>query len=296
MIDEQTRRPLRGGRLTLEGESNRRWAVEIDQEGQFWINTLPAGKYLLVIGLGDNAEYYSDPLPFQISEADVAGLEIVARRGARVGGQLVFEDGLHGELFQRPNALWLSLMTRPDKPNQVSSGMVARIESDGRFSFSGYGPGWYRFQLSANMPPAIRVTLRRVERNGVTIPNDIELGPAEELAGFQVVLAYGVGVIRGRATAEGGTLPADVRLEAYLREVDQEGRVTETISAPVSTEGKFLIDGIIPGTYRLWAASSMRGLQGGPPGVTWVASPQTIVVTNETPLDVTLMLQPRLKK
>lgn len=137
VIDEQTRRPLRGGRLTLEGESNRRWAVEIDQEGQFRINTLPAGKYLLVIGLGDNAEYYSDPLPFQISEADVAGLEIVARRGTRVGGQLVFEDGLHGELFQRPNALWLSLMTRPDKPNQVSSGLVARIESDGRFSFSG---------------------------------------------------------------------------------------------------------------------------------------------------------------
>lgn len=304
VIDVLTRKPAGGLSVSLESEATRHWKERVDAKGFFQISSLPPGKYSALIDLGDSKEYYSDPVPFEVTDKDITGIEVLARPGARISGQLGFEDASHTGLLGQRGFISLSLMTRPSPvrspgsstPGLYSYGPSAEVAPDGRFSVSGYRPGTYYFNISARKQPGVTLAFLRLEKNDVPVPNEISLGPGEEMTGLRIVLSYGTGVVRGKVISEEGSLPQGASLDVTLLPSDDPGRVLSRRSEPAGPDGRYLIDGIISGTYILSARLFLMNSQGRRVPASWISSTEMITVTNDEPLDITITIRPRTNK
>jgi hypothetical protein len=91
-------------------------------------------------------------LPVTVGDADVTGLAVMLRPGARIGGRIEFEatrEKPAPDQLQRAS-IRITPATGPDS-SQLSSG-TKRVEGDGRFNSVGYPAG--KYVVSASIPAA----------------------------------------------------------------------------------------------------------------------------------------------
>jgi len=159
-----------------------------------------------------------------------------------------------------------------------------KVTSDGSFRLEGLPPEIVSLEIGSSVgarPPLIL----RVERDGFAIPNGIEVGPGETIAGIRLVLTDRTGTIRGQINFTGGGLPEGLRLVAFVHQDKDSSspRYNETVI--VDKKGRFVIEGLMDGEY--WVI-----LNKGPEGVSSAsfAGSQRVQVTRGAETQVTFTL------
>jgi hypothetical protein len=302
-------------------------------DGSFRVTGLTPGSYYASAGSSNipgaaSTDFYSDPVVFEISGANVTGLEIKVHQGASIAGVVVIDGGNDpngsSAIAAQLSQLMISASSRGGQQSQGQAGRggmggqpnFAQVAADGSFRIGGLPPGQVR--LSVNSPGFGRgngFALERIERNGAVINGGFNVASGEQVTGVRVVVAYGAGVIQGRVVVTGGTLPPGTRLMVSVRPLNSDGR---NRPAQVDASGQFRVEGLLPGSYELrlnamafttggsgagrggrgagrgtGAGAGVGGGRGGGFNGSRINIPdvrQTVSVTNGSPSNVTLDL------
>lgn len=261
------------GRVAIGGASG----SVAGADGTFRVTGLTRGLYSASAGssgffggvAGASSDFYSDPVSFEIIEANVSGVEIKVHRGASIAGAVVI-DGANdpngsSALASQLSRLVISASSRGGQQSQAQGqagrgGMggrqnFAQVNPDGAFRIGGVAPG--RVRLGVNgLGGGNGFTLARVERNGAVTDGEFNVASGEQVTGVRVVVVYSAGVIQGRVVISGGTLPPGTRLMVSVRSLNSAGR---NRPAQVDASGQFRVEGLAPGNYEL----SLNAMVGG---------------------------------
>jgi len=241
--------------------------------GEFRLEGLEPGRYgVSVSATFDSAAHYSDPLFFEIADADIANLELRATRGLTLSGVVVFEGSRAKELLQQIGTLRVGAsVTSPTNP-QTQTSSSASIAADGSFQISGVRPGKARLYIGAVSNPTLRgITILRAERGGVDATQNLEVRPGEAISDLRIVATLGAGSIRGTVRFIGGEPPPSIRLFVILK---REGAYQSGGGGPVDARGRFHMTSLTSGTYEVILHVNYNG-----PAVGTPLKPQTQTVT-----------------
>lgn len=227
-------------------------ASKTDERGEFTLRGLTPGFWGVWAGkgalYGDPAgESYSDPSVFEVTDADVSGLEVRMRRGAEVSGVVTIEGttdpAVLSKLGELRFAAWVNTgAASPGVPNYVQF----RPGPDGSFRLTGLRPG--RLMLDLERPRPKGFSLLYVKREGVEQREGLELRAGERVSNVQVAYAYGAAVVRGEVQFRGGERPAGV---TYAVHALRPGGLIAGEPAIVDSLGRFQLENLSPGEYEL---------------------------------------------
>jgi protocatechuate 3,4-dioxygenase beta subunit len=224
--------------------------IQTDANGKFRLEGIQPGHYAaFMIGIGQENSSYSDPAPFDISDADVTGIEIKVRRGATIEGVAVIENNADPAAAALLQSVSLIAYTSYEKSTTAPSYSRGNINADGSFRFAGLAPGKVRISMMTFTSQMKGVQLVRTELEGVDQPEGIELTAGAHVTGVRLVFVYGTGKIRGEVRFEGGELPAGMVFALFYNAVGSASRSSYNIE--VDARGHFLAEDVPPGTYEL---------------------------------------------
>lgn len=219
--------------------------------GEFRLEGLTPNSYnafVVELATDDN---YGDPLNFEITDSDVAGLEIKMHQGSSISGVAVIEAATDPKLLEKlaKVQIYARLMEAEQQTFLSGGGGTGQITANGTFKIGGIKPG--KIQLIANTFMAEKgFSLLRIEHNGVQV-KELQLSAGDRLTGVRLVFAYGTASIAGRVEVRGGTLPPNVKLAVMARREGAGENAFGAGNAEVDARGQFLIEGLSAGTYRL---------------------------------------------
>jgi hypothetical protein len=261
IINAESRSPMPNQRYGLaevdERSSGFSSGDSTDGAGRFRMEGLGPGKYSVSAVLEVESGLYSDSEAFEISNDDVNGLEVRVHRGATISGSVVLESGEDSALLARLSEAQLITSLWPVDPLvEYSATRVARINPDGSFRFIGLHPGKLSIGLVGNEQAKV-FSLKSIQGRGVQDAPAGQSGPGqlievregEALTGIQVVLSPSNGLVRGQIRVEGGELPRGAQIDVSI------GRETGSLShGPIEVDGngRFVIEGLEPGDYRVY--------------------------------------------
>ena len=223
-----------------------------DSQGNFRLTDLTPGRYEVgYSGSGGERKDHSDPAAFEIVDDNVAGLEVKARRAATVSGMAVIEGAVDANLrtlLFTPGAINVDTIHIAQDGRSTSRTPITEIKPNGEFrvSVSRRGSEW-KVYFVANQWKVKGLRVSRVELNGVEAPDGIDVHPGQQIAGARVVFTQASGVIRGQVKFI-GAMPENAALTIVAASGD--GHTTE---AEADGKGRFVIDALSPGEYKVRA-------------------------------------------
>ena len=253
-VVHNTRDRQRVGSTYLDGSQS-------DARGEFQTVGLTPGTYAVLIANDGNSDHYSEPVQFEVKDADVSGVVVRVRQGMSVSGVVQFEGTVApatAARLYRDMMVYGSLEPRAQLVSPSASYVRPQpVGPDGTFTLRGLAPGRLRLSVSGGPPGgaggAGGVTMTRVEVGGAPVNESIEIREGAPLAGVRVLLAYGSGVVRGQLQVTGGTLSPGARVMASARRLSPAGEPIERSQrgVEVDTRGRFVIEGLAPGEYEV---------------------------------------------
>jgi protocatechuate 3,4-dioxygenase beta subunit len=261
VIDADSGQPLPGLEIQLgtyrpDGSGVGGWRTgELSgPRGEFRLNGVIPGKYAAFTASRVNAEYYSDPAPFEVIDGNVSGVEIKAKRGAAISGIVTVEGTKDPAVLAKLPQIELEAFIRS---NQIRSHSVStRVNMDGSFRLSGLPPGKARILLTTK-GREYEFWMIRLERGGGSSSWETEIGPGEQINNFRVVVVYGDAVLRGQIKIPGMSIPEGVTYRVYARRYGDPTSLS-SFKQDVDAGGKFLIRSLVPGEYELKIGLSIR--------------------------------------
>jgi Carboxypeptidase regulatory-like domain len=259
VIDSETGEPVSQATIHCYGVGPIRDRFQMgvaDSQGSFRLTGFSPGQYVLTVRPGflstDQQQFYSDKTTIDVTQGDVTGVEVRAKRGGAISGVVVFDEGGYPALKDRMSQTIIT----GDSPSKDGGGLIKRffggqsvkVESDGSFRLEGLPPGLVSLDTRRSVgarPPL----LLRVERDGVAIPNSIEVGSGETITGIRLVLTDKTGTIRGQVNFTGSGLPEGVRLVASVRQDKDSSSPWHNDTVVVDKKGRFVIQGLMDGEY-----------------------------------------------
>lgn len=258
--NQQTQQTQQGNRANQQ--------IVVEQEidspstatGEFRIEGLTAGSFT-VYATRDRvtgaSEFYSDPVPVEISSSDVTGVEIKLLRGASIAGVVVFENPNDPNVQANlPNLLMRASSRSATRGGGrggggLSSEATAQLGPGGTFRLSGLAPGLVTLTLVERGSSGL--TILRMERNGADLQEGLRVEAGEQVAGVRLIATYGNSSIRGVVQVQGGVLPPQMRLTISAQRVDASASVRDRAgrNVPVDASGRFQFDQLVAGTYEL---------------------------------------------
>jgi hypothetical protein len=153
-------------------------------------------------------------------------------------------------------ALSQSYVSAYIRNENFSSSQSAHVKPDGSFRIVGLKEGIANFSLYT--PGNVkRLTISRIERDGVVQSNGIQIQNAEQIAGIRVIVTYGNGSIRGVVKVENGTLPPGGRLIIQPTKPGDPQANVQAVAA--DSRGHFLIEGLAAGDYEVRVIAYVPG-------------------------------------
>ena len=312
VLDSETKSPIANAMVTYsktQKEASQATQIIIDtvgeipgtpaglsttnDKGEFRFTAVAPGKYKLeATSIGALAgtmgsQFYADPVPFEVESTNIDKLDIKVHRGGGISGVVIIESADSQDSLDRYGQLVMTAMVIDPASNSYSSGNCM-VGADGSFRLGGLKPG--KVTLSTFSMSARRPGILRIERSGVEVQRGFEIQPNEEVTGLRVILTPAIGVIRGRVTIQGGSLPRGAELTARARSVNSDpsdpGDFNGNLSVEVGSSGAFLIENLTPGSYEVQVSSSIPGQSGS----RILGSKQTVTVTGNSPAEVELVL------
>ncbi|HEU0183682.1 MAG TPA: carboxypeptidase-like regulatory domain-containing protein [Blastocatellia bacterium] len=260
VIDSETGEPAPQSLVHCRGLGERRghggWAP-VDSLGGFRVTGLEPGQYMLFVRSGhsapDRQQFYSDQTIIDVTQGNVSGVEIRAKRSGAISGVVVFDEGRHPALKDRISQ---TIITGSGRPKEIEGSATiffgdksVRANSDGSFRLEGLPPEIVSLEIrgSTDARPPL---LLRVERDGVAIPNSIEVNPGQTTTGIRLVVSDRTGIIRGQVNFAGNGLPVGQRLTAFAyRDNDPSSMHFNPVF--VDKKGRFVIEGLADGEYQV---------------------------------------------
>jgi hypothetical protein len=277
-------------------------------KGEFTINGLPPGRYSISVTPDADSPWYSDDARFDVSDADIEGLEIKTKPAGSISGIAVLDGANDAAAIARFSQL------KVGAGNFVGS-RGSPIGKDGSFKITAVAT--YSGLLPSGSPGAQRVHISidsdnqdegfqilRVERDGVEQPdNSLEVAPGENVSGVRLVVACYRGTITGRVTIQGGLLPAGSRLEVWAypvtpREALASGanskflvaRMTSLRQGTIDARGRFVIQGLRPDDYEVEVIADMSSIRQREGDNRSITVSRRVTVTGDSPVEVSLVL------
>ncbi|MGH9835835.1 MAG: carboxypeptidase regulatory-like domain-containing protein [Blastocatellia bacterium] len=286
-----------GGRTSRE--------MTTDDQGRFQFTGLAFGRYDLVLSnrRSGSGEHYSEVVRFELSDADVSGLELKAIRGSTVSGIVVLEGvgdpAVKAKLQQASVSVHVVGRREPgaDGPAYLGRGhAITKIAGEGGFRLTGAPPGMASFYVGG--PQENIFWIKRIEHNGAEINSGFEIRQGEQITGVRIVLAYANGSIRGQVEIAGGQLPEGWQLHIQTAPIGTaEGREnypafrTGWGYTMADEKGRFVIERLVAGEYDLTLHVMVRVSQhdwSSAPGMKEIKQRVTVTGGAETPVKITL--------
>ncbi len=270
VVDEETGRPLAGlpiayGKYDLQSGRVTAWGggeTPTGADGGFKLNGVLPGSYAAFIVPGRGTEYFSDVIPFTISDEDVEGLELRATLGMTAAGRVVLEGPVDPARSLSGNFIYASPVSREASvPGRI---VDAEVLPDMTFRLMGLRPGTYFIGIATRNRDS-RIAVTRVEKDGALAPeNRVDISAGEQIRNLTVYFTVATGVIRGRIGIVGGVLPPGLNLSARIRKdgPGSAGRIAETDS-----RGNFVFQNLPPGDYEVRLTSRLAGMSAPSPEI-----------------------------
>ena len=305
VIETETRKPVAEAIISYEAiarevsdkdenEDNERVGEEsgltvTNARGEFRLEPVPPGAFKASATFPNQAsratEYYTDPVQFEVRAANIENLEIEAHRGASISGVIVVENSESSGLSEQVAQLWIGavVVDLQTKSNSDSSGIVL---PGGSFRIQALRAGKAKIQASSMVSPQ-KLSLLRIERNGVDQPDGLVVRPNEQITGVRLVMTEANCVIRGRVVLQ-GPLPKDSITVAVVQAVSgfQTSRQWRN---RVDSNADFVIENLPPGSYEVWASTFVVSSGAARESV---SGKQTVSVASGISVDVSLLLDP----
>ena len=292
VVDGETGRPISGLRLGLRqvlkndnGGINS--SVSANSQGEFRLENITPGKYVVLILPVPGIETRADPVSFEVVDQDVSGLLVKTFKGLSISGNVIIEGKTDESFAAKLAQLRLYVYMRNEGAG-ASFGRSSQFNADGSFRIGGLSPGAADFTLgSQEGRPLVNFAIARVERDGVVQQQGLQLNFSEpQVTGVRIFLRYGTGSVRGEVKIENGPLPEGGRLMVWLKKLG-EGESNLRPHTP-DLRGHFLIEGVSAGEYELRAQANIP--RGGPPPTS-----QQVTVSEGSVSDVVITVDLKLK-
>jgi protocatechuate 3,4-dioxygenase beta subunit len=227
-------------------------------------------------------QYYTDPVKFEVRSSNIENLEIAVYRGASINGMIVVDDVEHTEIREQVAQLSVHafVVDGQTKSRSESSGTVS---ADGSFRISGLRAGKAKISTYSNGPE--RVSLLRIERNGVDQQDGLLVRPNEQITGVRLVMTEANCVIRGHVILQGSLTPSSGTF--VLAQAVSGPRSFSRWTNRIDSKNDFVIENLPPGSYEVWASTSV--VSSGKVKTSESAK-QTVSVARAIPAEVTLLL------
>jgi protocatechuate 3,4-dioxygenase beta subunit len=263
VVYAETGQPAPGVRVNYGGviEAAQRIAsmagATSDARGEFQLEGLTPGRYAAFSPAVEGSEWYAEPVPFDISSSDTSGIELRLRRGASLSG-FVQVEGMTDRAAVARMLAGIRLFGYSETPGRLQAmeiGTPIAVAPDGSFRFTGLRPGKLRVMLT---PGEVRgLAISRIEINGASVRDGIQIAEGAQLTGARVVLVYGTSTLRGQVSITGAAPPPNTRLIVYLRRAGGDSQFART--AEVDARGRFQLEGLPSGTYEVQARGFAPG-------------------------------------
>lgn len=253
-----------------------------DARGQFSLEGIVPGSFAAFIW--SEGETYSEPVRFEVTDADVSGLEIKVRRGATISGFAQIEGTSDKSVLARLSQLTLGASLQANTLTPPEN-RTATINPDGSFRMTGLSPGKASlFIYGYPQPKDIRLV--RVERDGAPQPGGIEVAPGAEITNVRVVFEYGSGGIRGTVRVENGELPDGTSMFIIVQKPGDGVSARPVSYTQADTRGRFQVEGLAPGEYQVLLRAQFPLIANRSPA----SVKQNATVANGVETEVTLTL------
>lgn len=213
-----------------------------DPDGIFELQGVSPGSYILTAAGSVGGQNYRARLPIQVGADDLGGIELHLMPPMEIAGQIRIE----GKTSAKLSGLSVDLQSEADSVSGTGTACVTK--EDGSFVIGGLDPAVYH--ASALLPgdlylKAVRWLGRDVMQCGI----DLTEGAAESK--LVVVLSANGGQIDG-VVSDDRSAPV---VEAMVTLVPAGGTPSKSLFkfAWTSTQGHFHMQGIAPGSYKLFA-------------------------------------------
>jgi protocatechuate 3,4-dioxygenase beta subunit len=253
--------------------------VESTKEGEFRVENLLPGKYGVYSVPPADSDWHSEAVEFEVTDRDVEGLLIKTSKGASVSGVVILEGTDDPKV--RASLLAGRIIARIADGYVGRSAPSANINPNGSFRINGLAAG----RLTLHLETRERLSVIRLERNGMPQQGGVEIKEREQVTGLRVVVGKANGAIRGVVIRPAGfELPATARILLVVRKTGQDTGLPVGLDA----RGHFHIENLIPGTYDI-RVMTVHGPPSQSPLLPTVR--QTVEVTNGAETAVTITLQ-----
>lgn len=255
VVDGETGKPVTGLRLGLRQVLKNDYAsmnasVSANSQGEFRLENITPGKYVVLILPVQGIETRADPVSFEVVDQDVSGLLVKTLKGLSISGNVIIEGKTDSSFAAKLSELRLYTYVR-NKGTSPGFGHSSPVNADGSFRVGGLSPGTANLTLgSQEGRPPVNFAISRVERDGVVQARGLELNSSElDVTGVKIFLRYGTGSVRGEVKIENGSLPEGGRLMVWLK---KQGEAESNIR-PYTPDlrGRFFIEGVSAGEYEL---------------------------------------------
>jgi hypothetical protein len=262
-----------------------------DARGEFRLEGIVPGRFAAFVW--SEGENYSDPALFEVTDADVGGLELKLKRGSTITGAAQLEGTADKSVMARLSKLMLGASVQTSNLGPPEN-RQATINPDGSFRMTGLPPGRASLFLFGNQPQR-EIRLLRVERDGVEQAGGIEIKPGVEIKDVRVIFEYGSGRILGQVRVENGGLPDVARLFISVHKPGDENNSQPVTYSQADARGRFILEGLVPGDYQVVVRAQLPLPTGSERLVT---GRQSVTVSNaiETEVTVTLDLKEQEKE
>jgi hypothetical protein len=229
--------------------------------GRFEISNVVPGVYELLARVADPAAQVAGGLPlawgrarFEVRDMDVENVAIVVSPSSEVTGTLVASEGA-----KVPSSLRVQLL--PDDASiripafQVVFTRSAMVSPDGTFKIPAVPEGHYRVMTVAGLTPDLY--LADVRHKAVSVFNagfDVRPGENDPI---QVLIGSGAGIVSGLVQDGPAKVVAGATV-ALVPEAAGRENLALYLSAATDAAGRFVMRGVPPGDYKLFARESVR--------------------------------------
>jgi protocatechuate 3,4-dioxygenase beta subunit len=222
--------------------------------GEFLTDGLAPGRYAVFVSANpmETTELYSDPVFFEVTDADVSGLVVKLKPGATLSGVVQIEGVAdRAAAAQMLAAVRVHAYVQPAERQVTMPGPFrpVTVNPDGSFRLTGLTPG--KVRVGTQNEGVKGLTMTRVELNGASVINGFDLAEGAQLTGMRVVMTYGTATLVGQTSFINGALPTGARIMATATLAGQTTGNAFSRSVEVDSRGYFRIEGVPAGEYNV---------------------------------------------
>lgn len=223
--------------------------ADLDAQGNFQIRGVVPGSYVLLASYEDEGKRYTARLPLEVSDSNIEGIDLKLQAPVEIRGRVIIEENrrLTGDMF---------IELEPTTPEASVSQDDTDVKNDLTFKLNAgleqYDIGVFRLPEGFYLK-SIRLGQQDITETGLDLTAGV---PAEELI---LVLNPNGGTVEGsvknaKDEAATGVVVTLIPDDAHHRRQSWHYKTTNT-----DQNGRFIIKGVPPGAYKIYAWEEMEG-------------------------------------